>query len=636
VLVCAIAAALGGWVAAAPPAAAAAPDAPVVTATAIVQGVHLSWTAPADNGSPITGYNISRSTTTGTETFLVSVGAAVTTYDDTAVVTDGTEYFYTVTAVNSDGESVASTEVSATPLTGIPDAPVLTASPTLNGVHLSWTAPDTHGGTITHYRVHRSITTGGETLLVELGDVTTFDDTPLANDGTEYFYTVTAVTAQGESPPSNESSAIPTPDPTGEFVSLTPARVLDTRGDADVNAACPDNANLHTLGDDTKFDVTIAGCGGVPLTGVSAVVVNVTITNNTQDGFLTVWPAGTTQPVISNLNFTPMQTVPNLVTVGLGAGGEVSIYNKRGTVDVIVDVVGYYKSADAEFDADPGSRFHGVTPSRYFDTRDGHGGVPVGPLAPDTTMSFAVTGTNSVPSDATAVVMNVTAVNASTSSFLTVYPDDVERPTASNLNFTAPDPIPNLVVVRVPTDGMVDFYNRRGFVDVVADVVGFYDTDRTTDAGRFIPVTPFRRVDTRISSPFPSPGKVTGGSTLLARLPGTAGLPATGMGAVVANLTATEPTTAGFLTAYPPDGPLPFASNVNFVAGQTVPNLVMIEVSAGPPPVNGAVGAGWLGIYNPYGATHVIVDVFGYFTASTPGVNGAAAGGAAPLLAMHG
>ena len=68
---------------------------------------------------------------------------------------------------------------------------------------------------------------------------------------------------------------------------------------------------------------------------------------------------------------------------------------------------------------------------------------------------------------------------------------------------------------------------------------------------------------------------------------------------------------------------LPFVSNLNFVAGQTVPNLVMVKLSAGPPPIGGATGAGWLGIYNPYGATHAIVDVFGYFTASSPGVTGA-------------
>ena len=58
-------------------------------------------------------------------------------------------------------------------------------------------------------------------------------------------------------------------------------------------------------------------------------------------------------------------------------------------------------------------------------------------------------------------------------------------------------------------------------------------------------------------------------------------------------------------------------SNLNFVAGQTVPNLVMVKLSAGPPPITGATGAGWLGLYNRFGASHVIVDIFGWFTVAS-------------------
>ena len=70
--------------------------------------------------------------------------------------------------------------------------PVLTATPMLNGVHLSWTVPDDNGSPITHYKIFRSTSSGTETFLVQLGTVTAFDDVPLANDGTEYFYEVDA------------------------------------------------------------------------------------------------------------------------------------------------------------------------------------------------------------------------------------------------------------------------------------------------------------------------------------------------------------------------------------------------------------------------------------------------------------
>jgi hypothetical protein len=93
---------------------ATAPDAPVLSATPGIALVSLSWTVPADGGSPITGYDVYRGDTTGTETLLAS-GLTGTTYDDTTALTNST-YYYVVTVVNAVGESVWSNEVSATAL----------------------------------------------------------------------------------------------------------------------------------------------------------------------------------------------------------------------------------------------------------------------------------------------------------------------------------------------------------------------------------------------------------------------------------------------------------------------------------------------------------------------------------------
>ena len=73
----------------------------------------------------------------------------------------------------------------------------------------------------------------------------------------------------------------------------------------------------------------------------TAVIANVTATNTTTWGFLSVWPGGAAQPASSNLNFLPGQTVPNLVMIKLGPGGTLSISNGRGSADVLVDVMGY-------------------------------------------------------------------------------------------------------------------------------------------------------------------------------------------------------------------------------------------------------------------------------------------------------
>jgi len=335
-----------------------------------------------------------------------------------------------------------------------------------------------------------------------------------------------------------------------------------------------------------------------------------TITGPNNFSFLTVWPTGVARPTISNLNYFPNQTVPNSVTVALGSGGKVSVYNNQGSVHVILDVVGYYATSTGP----AGSRFHGVTPSRYFDTRFGTGGVPAQKIGTDTSLKFNVLGKNGIPaSGVTGVVMNVTATEATAGTFVTVFPDDVSRPNASNLNFGPNQTVPNLVTVRVPASGIVDFYNNLGATHLIADVVGYYDDVKDTEAGRFVAVTPFRKADTRTASPFPAPGKITAGAALLLRFPGFNGLPATGDGSMVMNVTVTEPDLFSFVTVYPPDGSLPLASNLNFNAGDTIPNQVITKVSTGPIP-SGPSTPGWIAYFNKQGNTHLIVDVFGFFT----------------------
>ena len=198
------------------------PDAPTgLAATGGNAQVGLSWSAPlANGGSPITSYRISRSTSPGTETFLVSTPTNATTYTDSTAV-NGTTYYYVVAAVNAVGFGASSGEASATPAAAptVPDAPTGLAATRGNGqLGLSWSAPLANGGsTITGYRVYRATTSGAETLLTTLGNVTSYTDLSLTN-GTTYYYTVSAVNAIGEGAQSAETSGTPAtvPDaPTG-------------------------------------------------------------------------------------------------------------------------------------------------------------------------------------------------------------------------------------------------------------------------------------------------------------------------------------------------------------------------------------------------------------------------------------
>ena len=138
-------------------------------------------------------------------------------------------------------------------------------------------------------------------------------------------------------------------------LSLSAVNVSATTIDGQFDAGGPLSAG-------TAVNLTVVGRGGVPGSGVGSVALNVTVTNPTVAGFLTVWPAGADRPLASNLNFVPGQTVPNMVIVPVGANGQVSIFASSGSVDVIVDVLGWFPT---------GPSFTGLTPARLMDTRPG-------------------------------------------------------------------------------------------------------------------------------------------------------------------------------------------------------------------------------------------------------------------------
>ena len=135
----------------------------------------------------------------------------------------------------------------------------------------------------------------------------------------------------------------------GRFFPLTPSRILDTRTGNGAPAAM--------VGPGATVGLQVTGRGGVPASGVSAVAMNVTVTNPTATSWLTAWPAGEALPLASNLNYTPGQTVPNLVVVKVGADGVVNLRNAEGQVHVLADVVGWFDDGTGEQVVDAGDFF---------------------------------------------------------------------------------------------------------------------------------------------------------------------------------------------------------------------------------------------------------------------------------------
>jgi fibronectin type 3 domain-containing protein len=177
--------------------------------------VRLTWSANAT----ATSYNVKRTTTTGGPYTKISSPSA-TNFTDTGL-TNGTTYFYVVSAVNSTGESANSAQASATPgaPTQSPSAPTgLTAAGGNTQISLAWTA----SSGATSYYIKRSATNGGPYSQVATASVPSLVDTGLTN-GTTYFYVVSALNSIGESPNSAQASAIPANAPVDVTITISPA-----------------------------------------------------------------------------------------------------------------------------------------------------------------------------------------------------------------------------------------------------------------------------------------------------------------------------------------------------------------------------------------------------------------------------
>lgn len=284
--------------------------------------------------------------------------------------------------------------------------------------------------------------------------------------------------------------------PTGaSFTGLTPARLLDSRIPSGGTVDGSFDA-LGQLAGGTVFNLPVSGRGDVPAAGAGSVALNVTVVRPSATSFLSVWPAGQPRPNASNLNFVAGRTVPNMVIVPIGAGGQISLFHESGSTDVLVDVLGWFPT---------GPSFTGLTPGRLLDTRVPSGGTAdgafsgIGQLAGGTVFNLPVAGRSGVPaSGAGSVALNVTVARPSQAGFLTVWPKGQVRPNASNLNFTAGQTVPNMVIVPIGADGQISIINESGSTDVLVDVLGWFPTD-----GSFTGLTPARLVDSR--KPLPPP-----------------------------------------------------------------------------------------------------------------------------------
>ena len=400
----------------------------------------------------------------------------------------------------------------------------------------------------------------------------------------------------------------------GTFHPMSPTRILDTRRTlgffgpvptGDGRNGSPDPITRRFVA--ANHDLQVTGRFGLPSSGVSAVLLNVTAVSAGAPGpgFMSVIPKPPRVgdvfndqasygafPATSNLNIDNGDPVPNLVLARVGAGGKIRIANSLGPTHVIADIAGWFGTGGAHLN---GSGFAGVVPDRLMDSRNGIGG-PAAKFAAGEVRSLKVAGVAGVPADAQSVVVNITLTGADRIGFVTAFPDGQPVPDASNVNIVPGGVRANTAVVKVGAGGRINLLLAEASADVIVDVLGSFGPN----GGQVTTITPERIVDSR--SGVGTPGRPWGENEVRnVAVAGRGSVPA-GATAVIANLTATSTTSWGFLSAWPAGAAQPASSNLNFLGGQTVPNLVMLKLGAG----------GQLSISNGPGSAHVILDVMGY------------------------
>jgi Glucose / Sorbosone dehydrogenase/PKD domain len=231
------------------------------------------------------------------------------------------------------------------------------------------------------------------------------------------------------------------------YTTVDPYRVLDTRETG------------QTLAPQQEFRLSLAGQPGFPADATAA-LINLTATNTVAPGYVRAYPCGEEQDV-SNVNYAAGQTVANLASVKVAAGGDIC-FKSYAQTDIVVDLAGWYAPGG-------GGQFAAADPTRVFDTRSTPGFTK---LAADQELAIQLTGAV-VPPGATSVALNVTAAAPDAAGYVAVYPCGTS-PFISNVNYRAGQvAAANLAVVKIPADGRVCFKSFAP-TDLVVDLAGWY------------------------------------------------------------------------------------------------------------------------------------------------------------------
>jgi Pro-kumamolisin, activation domain len=345
-----------------------------------------------------------------------------------------------------------------------------------------------------------------------------------------------------------------------QFVKVTPCRVVDTR-----NPTGPFGGPVLAALTSREFEIPNGACN-IPSSAV-AYSLNVTVVPIGPLGYLTIWPSGQTQPLVSTLN-SDGRVKANAAITPAGTNGGVSVYVTNES-HLILDIDGYFVPKGT------GSAlaFYPVTPCRILDTRKAVGPLGGPYVAAGTSRDFPVQSSScGLPSGAQAYSLNVTAVPRGSLGYLTLWASGQAQPLVSTLNDITGTLVANAAIVPAASDGDISIYASNS-TDVVLDVDGYFAAPATGGLSLYT-TAPCRVLDTR---------QTTGafdGVLQVGVEPSTCGPPSTAQ-AYVLNATIVAPAGLGYLSLWPAGENQPTVSTLNAIDGATTSNMAIVPTNNG-------------------------------------------------------
>ena len=373
-----------------------------------------------------------------------------------------------------------------------------------------------------------------------------------------------------------------------QFVPLTPCRVVDTR-----NPNGEFGGPSLQAGTYRNFPLPQGSCNVPP--NATAYSLNVTVVPSPGGrlGYLTIWPTGKSQPLVSTMNSLDGRTKANAAIVPAGANGAVSVY-VTDTTNVVLDIDGYFAPTGGSTLA-----FYPLTPCRMLDTRNSNGALGGPFLNGGQERDFPVLESPCIPSNANAAAysMNFTVVPVQdTLGYLTVWPKGESQPLVSTLNNPTGTIVANAAIVPAGVGGEIAVYPSNN-TQLVGDIDGYFAPAGTGGLSLY-PTVPCRVIDTRkIGNGQPFSGTL---SPPVGLLNSSCGVPNTAQGYVF-NATVVPTGALGYLTLWPDGEGRPVVSTLNAIDGAITSNMAIV------PNVNGKIDAYASGI------TQLILDISSYF-----------------------